>query len=100
MTDPTQRHPLTPEDMAKEVSPLGRYAHGRYHCKCANCKRYFIGDKRATQCLPCAVGALLAAYYAAEVKSPQGDEALLSNGQQPDTKIDLKDAVRATGGGQ
>lgn len=35
--------------------PLGGFAPGLYSCKCADCEKNFEGDKRAHQCLPCAV---------------------------------------------
>jgi hypothetical protein len=35
--------------------PLGGYAPGSYFCKCHDCGEQFEGDKRAMQCLPCAV---------------------------------------------
>ena len=46
---------LSEKDMLKEISPIGRFAQGDYVCECANCDRQFIGDKRATQCLACAM---------------------------------------------
>jgi len=35
--------------------PIGGYAPGHYMCKCVSCKKEFTGDKRATQCEPCAI---------------------------------------------
>lgn len=35
--------------------PVGGFAPGYYMCKCVNCKEEFKGDKRATQCEPCAI---------------------------------------------
>jgi hypothetical protein len=35
--------------------PIGGYAPGNYTCKCINCNKKFIGDKRAVQCEPCAI---------------------------------------------
>lgn len=35
--------------------PIGGYAPGSYHCRCATCGGRFIGDKRAYQCEPCAL---------------------------------------------
>jgi len=35
--------------------PLNGYAPGGYHCKCHECDKTFVGDKRATICLECAV---------------------------------------------
>lgn len=37
--------------------PIAGYAPGNYHCKCADCEATFEGDKRAIQCLPCALTA-------------------------------------------
>ena len=31
------------------------FATGNYHCTCSQCKKVFIGDKRAQQCLTCAI---------------------------------------------
>ena len=35
--------------------PIGGFAPGFYHCNCITCKNTFSGDKRATQCEPCAI---------------------------------------------
>ncbi len=51
---------LSLDDMLKEVRTIGGYANGDYVCECRECERSFIGDKRASQCLPCAVKALAA----------------------------------------
>lgn len=37
--------------------PLRGYAPGRYICRCKSCEKHFEGDKRAMQCLPCALTA-------------------------------------------
>lgn len=34
---------------------LFNFATGSYNCKCIYCKNSFIGDKRAMQCLSCAI---------------------------------------------
>lgn len=44
-----------PVEKNKRVWPLGAYAPGNYTCHCANCKKQFVGDKRAVQCLECAI---------------------------------------------
>lgn len=54
-------------DMVKELGRIGRFADGLYVGTCANCERSFIGDKRATQCLPCAVKSM-ESYYAARIE--------------------------------
>jgi hypothetical protein len=38
-----------------EQYPIGGYAPGHYMCKCVSCKKEFTGNKRATQCEPCAI---------------------------------------------
>lgn len=35
--------------------PLNGHAPGNYMCRCLSCKQQFQGDKRAYQCLDCAV---------------------------------------------
>jgi len=35
---------------------VGMYADGDYENTCCTCKERFVGDKRAVQCLSCAVG--------------------------------------------
>jgi hypothetical protein len=45
-------------DMLEEVGAIGSYANGNYVCKCRKCERLFLGDKRATVCLPCVIGDL------------------------------------------
>ena len=37
---------------------IGGFATGAYNCTCVDCKEKFIGDKRAVQCLGCAIDAL------------------------------------------
>jgi hypothetical protein len=37
--------------------PIGGYAPGNYHNRCCTCEKSFFGDKRATQCEPCALEA-------------------------------------------
>lgn len=41
-------------EMAGELRRVGGWAPGNYIGKCFDCKRGFMGDKRAAQCLPCA----------------------------------------------
>lgn len=53
--------------------PIGGYAPGNYHNRCATCERTFFGDKRACQCEPCAV----AGKAAFDAMSPEEQEALL-----------------------
>lgn len=38
-----------------QVWPLGGYAPGNYTCTCFDCGKQHIADKRASQCLECAV---------------------------------------------
>ena len=45
--------------MTKINYPIGGYAPGNYQNKCIDCGSYFIGDKLACQCEPCAINALL-----------------------------------------
>ncbi len=49
-------------EMAREIGRIGAWAPGNYICKCSACDRTFEGDKRAMNCLPCAIQALQAAY--------------------------------------
>ena len=35
--------------------PLRGFAPGGYQCKCSGCRKDFIGDKRAGECLECAI---------------------------------------------
>lgn len=53
---------------APSVWPLGLYAPGKYICKCAICEKQFDGDKRAVQCLECAVRHLRISAEAAEAE--------------------------------
>lgn len=48
--------------------PLGGYAPGDYFCRCIHCAVEFTGDKRALQCLPCAVNSLKRRAEAAEAR--------------------------------
>ena len=40
--------------MAAKKYPIGGFAPGNYHGKCRTCGSDFQGDKRASQCEPCA----------------------------------------------
>ena len=33
---------------------IGWWAPGMYSCRCVNCGRTYMGDKRSVQCYPCA----------------------------------------------
>lgn len=50
--------------------PLGGFAPGNYTCKCVRCEAAFVGDKRASNCLECAVRS--ANEYAARMKAENG----------------------------
>jgi hypothetical protein len=45
-------------EMAAELGRVGGWAPGFYMGKCGGCDRGFMGDKRATKCLPCAANGL------------------------------------------
>ena len=46
-------------DIKQKINfPIGGYAPGWYIGKCCVCKEGFIGDKRATQCLPCGINTI------------------------------------------
>lgn len=42
-------------DQTDKKYPIGGYAPGNYWCHCSSCGCKFTGDKRATQCEPCAI---------------------------------------------
>ena len=46
---------LSETEMLGIVGQVGGYAVGRYVCKCPRCNRRFMGDKRAMECLVCAI---------------------------------------------
>lgn len=46
--------------------PLGAFAPGNYIAKCLRCGDQFIGDKRATSCLECAIVSSLVTPVSAE----------------------------------
>lgn len=53
--------PIKWETMREQTARLGRvgmWAPGSYISKCSACERQFEGDKRAMNCLPCAVSRL------------------------------------------
>lgn len=51
-------HPEHNDDMVKRLGRVGTFAPGNYISKCMVCQVQFVGDKRALNCLPCAVSAL------------------------------------------
>lgn len=38
--------------------PIAGYAPGNYSNRCSTCGDYFEGDKRSSQCEPCAINSL------------------------------------------
>ena len=46
---------LSPDLNLFKCWPFNGFAPGGYRSICKNCGKPFIGDKRATSCLPCAV---------------------------------------------
>ncbi len=44
--------------MLQRIGRVGGWAPGPYLGKCQNCGEEFNGDKRAFECLPCAIGDL------------------------------------------
>jgi hypothetical protein len=54
--------------------PIGGYAPGNYHDRCCTCRQPFQGDKRATQCEPCAI----ADREKFDALSPEEQQALLT----------------------
>lgn len=51
----TSTEMTTPQAGPLDAWPLHGYAPGNYSCKCHECTKEFIGDKRAYTCLECAV---------------------------------------------
>lgn len=55
MTDADRKHPELIPEQAKRLGRIAAWAPGSYFNKCWTCETEFEGDKRAHQCLPCAV---------------------------------------------
>lgn len=58
--------------------PLGGYAPGNYTCKCLDCKVEFTGDKRAIQCLECAVTQARKVHSAVRNDAMEADNTICS----------------------
>ncbi len=43
------------DEILNKISRIGMWAPGSYMCTCFDCEDQFTGDKRALQCLPCAI---------------------------------------------
>ena len=54
----TLKEIMTDGMMLRTVSPIGGYAQGAYMCQCTGCYRHFLGARRDSQCLTCAMIAL------------------------------------------
>jgi len=54
-----------------EKYPIGGYAPGSYMCRCANCKKNFMGDKRSVQCLGCANKMMKEDSLSQAIKTPE-----------------------------
>lgn len=61
-------HPQPDVDTLRKVGLVGTYAYGGYLCVCTDCKEQFCGEKRARQCLPCAVKSLKQALNTKELE--------------------------------
>ena len=56
MSETTEIEWKDPETHRKPKWPLAGYAPGNYMGRCVRCEGRFLGmDKRATNCLPCAI---------------------------------------------
>jgi hypothetical protein len=73
MTDP-------PNDLVSSQPenpwPLGAYAPGGYHCRCVRCEVVFEGDKRAMNCLPCALQGIRSALTSRDARIAELEKAL------------------------
>lgn len=49
---------FTVTEKFNDIGRIGSWAPGGYECICVSCDEHFVGDKRASRCLPCAVRAL------------------------------------------
>lgn len=54
-TQPVDSNKVWREPISGRVWPLSGFAPGNYMCICVDCEKQFEGDKRAVQCLDCAV---------------------------------------------
>ncbi len=70
------RGPTPHKAIAKTAWPLRFYAPGKYTCVCFNCNVHFEGDKRASQCLECAVTLTKTSLEAAAAERDRMREAL------------------------
>ena len=86
--DDANRPEMIPEQ-AKRLGRIAAWAPGGYFNKCGTCQTKFEGDKRAHQCLPCAVASKVqhardrafrdAADIARSIDSGRGNEAEIAN---------------------
>lgn len=67
--------------------PLGGYAPGNYTCVCADCAKMFEGDKRAMQCLECAVSEIKTQWQALASRHADAQEG----GEASNTKNTVSD---------
>jgi hypothetical protein len=47
--------PMGLHDMVQALGRVNGFAYGNYNTQCRECEKWFVGDKRAYQCLLCAV---------------------------------------------
>lgn len=78
-------------ELARNAWPLGGYAPGNYTCKCLDCKVEFTGDKRAIQCLECAVVQAKKAYIAVRNDAMAADNTICSQ----ESRIEALEAENA-----
>jgi hypothetical protein len=83
--------------MITETQPIGAFATGNYCCECRDCKRHFVGDKRAQQCLRCAVAGI---ERAAMERVARAECRECRNGDKPRYDADLKHFYHDTEAGE
>lgn len=78
-----QQQNINQSSVEAEKYPIGGYAPGNYTCKCLTCGEHFAGDKRATQCEPCATTP------SSPVESPScsGESLVASNGNSEPARL-------------
>ncbi len=90
-------HPEHNDDMVKRLGRVGAFAPGSYISQCAACQVMFEGDKRALNCLPCAVSAILARQTGEQDQGSSGGLGQPGSGSQPEADVGATAALATCG---
>jgi hypothetical protein len=89
-------HPEHNDEMVKRLGRVGAFAPGSYISRCVACQVMFEGDKRALNCLPCAVSAILARQTGEQDQGSSGGLGRPGSGSRDEADVGATAALAIT----